>query len=267
MDCSSHWAGIDTSTRTFSICIVDGAGEMLRQADLPADTTAVEEFLRCEDSLANVALETGTTSLHLARTLTARGFPVAIYDALAVHRFLQLKRNKTDTNDAQGLAEIARIGGPRIRPVYLKPLDLSVIRSKLVIRDRLIKMRKVNERALMSLLHTYGVRAGGRISSAKSLRRVVWRMVRSVERTYDVPIRELVAPLLRLSVILRQQELRLESELKVFAASNQPCRKFMEIPGVGVITSVSFVTAIGDPTRFRKAADVGAYLDSRRRYG
>lgn len=256
-----RWAGVDTSTRTYSVCIVDAGGGVVSQADLPADTEAAHAFLNSHTpTLVEVALETGTTSVHLARTLAELGYAVSIYDALKVRRFLQLKLNKTDTNDAHGLAEVARIGGAHLRKTYLKPLSLSVLRSKLVIRERMIKMRKLNEAAMMSLLHAYGVRADVRPSSQPSLRRIVMKMIRDVERNYEVPIRDLIIPLIKLSATLRKEELRLEKELKDYAFHSDICCRLMEIPGVGVITAVSFVTAIGDPHRFHQSCDVGAYL-------
>jgi transposase len=236
--------------------VIDNAGKVVGEAELPADAAAAHAYLNDHSpSLAAVALETGTTSIHLARSLGALGYPVAIYDALKVHRFLQLKQNKTDPNDARGLAEVARVGGERFPKVYLRPAGLSLLRSKLVIRERLI-----NEAAMMSLFHSYGVRAEGRVSSSTSLRRIVAEMLTSAERAYDLPIRQLVTPLLNLSVHLRREELRLERELKEYATHDEVCRRLMEIPGVGVITAVSFVTAIGDPARFSSVANVGAYL-------
>ncbi len=38
------------------------------------------------------------------------------------------------------------------------------------------------------------------------------------------------------------------------------CRRFMQIPGVGPIAALSFMTAIDDPSRFRRSRDVAAYL-------
>lgn len=261
MSNDARWAGIDTSTRTYSVCVVDETGHTVSKADLPADAAAADAFLSSHlPGLTEVALETGRTSIHLARRLTELGYPVSVYDALKVHKFLRLKPNKTDVNDALGLAEIARIGGSTIRKVYLKPLHLSLLRTKLVTRERLIKMRKVNEGAIMSLLHSYGVRASGRVSSRVSLRRVVAEMLTKVERSYDVPVRGIVMPLVELSVSLRQEELRLENELKEWANADEACRRLMEIPGVGPITSISFMTAIGDPSRFEKTEDVGPYL-------
>lgn len=261
MEGNFRWAGVDTSTRAYAICVVDQFGVVIDEADLPARAADADAYLSSfSTDLMGIALETGTTSIHLSRALAAQGYPVAVYDAFKVHRFLQLRRNKTDSNDAKGLAEIARIGGAQLPQVYIKPVQLSVLRSKLVIRDRLIKMRKVNEGAMMSLLHSFGVRADGRVSSATSLRRIVGKMIRTAERAYDVPIRQLVAPLLSLSIHLRREERRFEKEIMEYATKDETCRRLMEIPGVGPITAVSFVTAIGDPSRFEKAVNVGAYL-------
>jgi len=261
MSDSLCWAGVDTSTRTYAVCVTGDGGKILSEAELSADAEAVHAFLSGQPRIpVQVALETGTTSVHLARALTEMGYPVSVYDAFKVHRFLQTHPNKTDNSDARGLAEIARIGCERLKKVYIRPLRLAVPRSKLVIRERLMKMRKLNEAAMMSLFHAYGVRADERVSSSTSLRRVLPKMIKAVERNYDIPIRQLVTPLLRLSLTLRKEELRLENELKAFAAQDETCRRLMEIPGVGVITAVSFVTAVGDPFRFKRTEDVAAYF-------
>ena len=42
--------------------------------------------------------------------------------------------------------------------------------------------------------------------------------------------------------------------------ADELCRRFMEIPGVGPVTALSFATAIDDPERFRRSRDVAAYF-------
>jgi transposase len=51
-----------------------------------------------------------------------------------------------------------------------------------------------------------------------------------------------------------------------FVAGHELCRRFMQIPGVGPVVALSFVTAIDDPSRFKRSRDVAAYfgLTSRR---
>ena len=52
----------------------------------------------------------------------------------------------------------------------------------------------------------------------------------------------------------------------LMVAQSELCRRLMAIPGVGPVTALSFMTAIDDPTRFRRSRDVAAYfgLTSRR---
>ena len=61
--------------------------------------------------------------------------------------------------------------------------------------------------------------------------------------------------------------LRLHDLVVKFVARHELCRRFMPIRGVGPVTALSFVTAIDDPSRFRRSRDVAACfgLTSRRR--
>jgi len=66
--------------------------------------------------------------------------------------------------------------------------------------------------------------------------------------------------------MLWKQYRRLHDLVVKFVARHELCRRFMAIPGVGPVTALSFVTAIDDPSRFRRSRDVAAYfgLTSRR---
>ncbi len=261
MSRQSKWVGIDTSTRTFAICVLDGEGRVVDSAELAADVGLALDYLsHHSETIQAVALETGRTSIHLARSLLDAGYPVRVYDALRVHRFLLVRTNKTDTNDAKGIAEFGRIAGETSRPVYLKPLELALVREKLVIRERLIRFRNQNEKALMNILNGYGVRAAESITSFDVLRRNVLTMLDMIEANCKSPIRAQIIPLLEISQLLRQHEGRLKREISDYAKKSQVCRRMMGVPGVGPITAVSFVTAVGDPSRFSNTADVGAYL-------
>jgi len=59
---------------------------------------------------------------------------------------------------------------------------------------------------------------------------------------------------------------RLHDLVVKFVAGHELCRRLMQIPGVGPVAALSFVTAIDDPSRFKRSRDVAAYfgLTSRR---
>ncbi len=48
--------------------------------------------------------------------------------------------------------------------------------------------------------------------------------------------------------------------MRDIASNNPTCRNFQTIPGVGAVIALSFYSAIGDPHRFERSRDVGAYL-------
>jgi transposase len=52
----------------------------------------------------------------------------------------------------------------------------------------------------------------------------------------------------------------LDRRVKRIAREDAVCRRFMGIPGVGGIASLSFKAAVDDPTRFKRSRTVGAHF-------
>lgn len=77
---------------------------------------------------------------------------------------------------------------------------------------------------------------------------------------------ELMDAMLSARAALWKQYCRLHDLVVKMVARSELCRRFMAIPGVGPVTALSFMTAIDDPSRFRRSRDVAAYfgLTSRR---
>jgi transposase len=69
-----------------------------------------------------------------------------------------------------------------------------------------------------------------------------------------------ITPLMNICESIRAYLKVASDSLSEFAASTEVCRRWMDIPGIGPLTALSFYTAIDDPARFAKAIDVGAYL-------
>ncbi len=78
---------------------------------------------------------------------------------------------------------------------------------------------------------------------------------------------ELMDAMLAARAALWKHYCKLHDLVVKFVARSELCRRFMAIPGVGPVTALNFMTAIDDPSRFRRSRDVAAYfgLTSRRR--
>jgi transposase len=120
-------------------------------------------------------------------------------------------------------------------------------------------MRIAAEGSIRSLFRLNGGRLRS-CSSVASLKKNVTDELRQIRKIEKLDLTDDVAPLLALSEAIRTYLEDLDKRLEAMAAENPVCRRFLEIPGVGPICALSFYAAIEDPSRFRRNADVGAYL-------
>jgi transposase len=254
------WVGLDLGEQRINICVLNDAGEPLLEQECSSAASDVEAALLVFPSttIGLIAVEAGTNT-HLIRTLRSRGYPVAIFEARKASKFLAIRRSKTDASDAHGLADLARLGRNTVTQVHLKSLELEQLRAELGLRHKLIKMRVAVESSLRSRLLGYGIRLPTP-RSASGLRSNVEAAIASLGRDGGVDVGAHLEPLLRVAESLRIYLKTLDHALEQRAKEVPVCQRFMEIPGVGWVCALSFYTAIGDPNRFARPDDVGAYL-------
>ncbi len=106
-----QFVGLDVSQAETSVCVVDGAGKVVWQGKCASTPEAMAATVqRRAPHVARIALETGPMSAWHYRSLTALGLPVVCIDARHAKAALAMQLNKTDANDAVGLAQIVRTG-------------------------------------------------------------------------------------------------------------------------------------------------------------
>lgn len=247
-----EYIGLDVSLKETHICVVDRDGVVLareREATQPELLAARIGLLAPSVGLA--VLETGGQSSWLHHELNALGVPAVIVDARRAKAVLSCRLNKTDANDAEGLAQLARTGW--YREVTPKRPATRLIRSLLLARQLLARQRRDIENQARALLRGFGLAVGSVPSSG-----------------FEARVRELVTreplldgaldPLLTARRAILQQFKALEARIRTTAECCPDCSRMMTVPGVGPLTVLAFVTAIDDPGRFDRSASVGAYL-------
>lgn len=90
--------------------------------------------------------------------LRSAGLDVECLDARSVKSVLQMRLNKTDENDAEGLAQVIRTGW--YRPVHVKSFDAHRARSLLGARAQLVGMRTQLSNMIRGVLKTFGLLPG-----------------------------------------------------------------------------------------------------------
>ncbi|WP_150120069.1 IS110 family transposase, partial [Sulfitobacter sp. HI0021] len=106
-----YFAGLDVSLRSCAICVVDAKGKVMLEKELSCEVGDIADCLNSSGyPIERIGFEAGTLSQHLFYGLTSEGFDVVCMEARQVNAALSAMRNKTDKNDARGIAHVLRTG-------------------------------------------------------------------------------------------------------------------------------------------------------------
>ena len=136
-----HYVGLDVSQKMTALCIVDEQGRRLWRGACITDPGAIAARVVRHAGIVDVkvGVETGSMTPWLVHGLRSAGLEVECLDARSVKAALQMRLNKTDENDAEGLAQVMRTGW--YRPVHVKSFDAHRARALLGARAQLVGMR------------------------------------------------------------------------------------------------------------------------------
>lgn len=247
-----HYVGLDVSQRETAVCVVDEDGKQVFEGRAKSNPGALAEMLRKRAPFAErIGFETGAMSSWLWHELKRIDLPVVCIDARHAKAALSLRMNKSDENDARGLAELVRIGW--YKEVKVKSAESQQVRSMLVTRSRLVEIRRDLENQVRSMLKEHGLLFERAIGSM--FRRKVTESVADGHALWDV-----IQPLLSIHEHVCSEQEKLDKKIGILARADETTRRLMTVPGVGVVTALTFRHTIDDPTRFSSAANVGAYL-------
>ncbi len=249
-----QFVGLDVSQEVTHLCVVDSKGETVWQGRCSSTPETIAEAIRAHAvEVARIGLESGSLSTWHWHALRAMGLPVICIDARHAKTALSMQVNKTDRNDARGIAQLMRMGW--YREVGVKSLDSHTIRSMLGVRAQLVGMRTNVINQIRGILKTFGVVLGkGRGTGAAFEQRV-----EALSQGQGV-LNETLRVLLSVLRHLDGQVSKLQAQAHVYTRQNKACRHLMGIPGVGTLTAAAFVSTVDDPVRFRSSKSVGAYL-------
>ena len=159
---------------------------------------------------------------------------------------LKAQINKTDRNDARGIAQMMRAG--LYRPVHVKTLRSQKLRMLLTHRKLLQSKAIAIENDLRGTLRNFGLKVG--------MVRFEARIQELVENQPDLA--DLVEPLLIVRRVLREQIVSLHRRLLAIVRDDEVCRRLMTTPGVGPVVALTYRATVDVPARFRKSKSVGA---------
>jgi len=131
-----HFAGLDVSVKETSVCIVDEMGKIVREVKVASEPEALLAVLANPAyHFKRIGLEAGPLSQWLYSALAEAGLPVICVETRHMRAVLKAQINKTDRNDARGMAQMMRVG--LYRPVHVKTLRSQKLRMLLTHRKLL----------------------------------------------------------------------------------------------------------------------------------
>jgi len=244
-----HYAGIDVSLECSSVCVVDATGKIVREAKPASEPEALIAWFRSLGfELARIGLEAGPLSQWLYAAMKKAGLAVELLETRHVNDAFKAMPVKSDRNDARNIAQLMRLGW--FRPVHCKSMSAQETRAILTARKLIQSKLQDVENSLRGILRGFGLKVG-----------------KTTKRGFAARINELVAghPALEViagaalavhAVLLREFN-GLEKRVRAMSRLDAKAKLLMSTPAVGPIISLTYASAIDDPSRFTSSKRAG----------
>src|SRR5947207_15240996 len=218
-----HFAGLDVSVKETSVCIVDGTGRIIREVKVASEPGVLLAVLKNPAyHFKRIGLEAGPLSQWLFSALGEANLPVVCVETRHMRAVLKAQINKTDRNDARGIAQMMRVG--LYRPVHVKSLRSQKLRMLLTHRKLLQSKAIAIENDLRATLRNFGLKVG-----VVGWTRFEARIEELVEDVPDLAV--LIEPLLVVRRVLREQLGILQRRLLAIVRDDEVCGRLMSMPG------------------------------------
>ena len=249
----AHFAGLDVSVKETAVCVIDEAGEVVVEQKVPTEPDDIITLLTSNDgTYGRIGIEAGPLSQWLVNGLAAARLPVVCVETRHMQALLKGQQiNKSDRNDARGIAQMMRAG--LFKPVHVKTLVAQEQRMLLTSRKLLQRKLLAVECDLRGTLRNFGLKVG--TVSARGYEARIRELVEDFPK-----LAAIVEPLLTVRRVMRQQFAVLHKMLLDTVRHDPICQQLMTAPGVGAVVALTYRATIDQPQRFVHSRAVGAHV-------
>jgi transposase len=247
-----YYAGIDVSLECSSVCLVDAGGRIVREGRVASEPAALMAWFGSLGlPLERIGLEAGPLSQWLYAQMKQNGLAVELLETRHVRDAFKAMPVKSDRNDARNIAHLMRLGW--FRPVHCKSLAAQEVRALLTAR-KLVQSKLLDvENSLRGLLRGFGLKVG------KATKTNFAGRIEDLVKGHP-SLQIIAAALLRARAALLAEFKGFDKQVRQMSRLHAGARLLMSTPAVGPVISLTFASAIDDPSRFRSSKQAGPHF-------
>lgn len=248
-----HYVGLDVSLKTVFICILNEKGEIVNEIELASTPEGIGGFLKGTGlKITKIGLESGNLTHYLKNGLQEMGYEVASMEARKMAAILATVINKTDKNDARGIAEALRVG--HYKECVHRTDAAMEMRTLLHGRQTIVQERSHLTTSIKGHLKVYGIKLGK--GTGKGFREKVEQSIAEL----NLRVKKVIGCLLDVLDALEKEIKVLDQLVKEAAKHDEEAKLLQSMDGIGPVTALAFKSEIDNAKRFENSKDVAAYL-------
>lgn len=245
--------GIDLGERKHAVCVLDQTGAIREEITITNTRASLKRLVERYPG-SRVAIEVGSHSPWVSRHLSSLGCEVVVANARKLRAIYDNPR-KSDQLDARMLAKLARADVSLLHPIEHVSEAAQRDLARVKLRDNLVRQRVDVISAVRNILKSLGIPLLSPNTACFA------KKARILLEDLAPEMLEAVEPSLQVIDVMTKQIRELDREIERLCEERYPvAARLREIRGVGPVTALTFLLTIGDPERFARPRDVGAYL-------
>ncbi len=243
--------GVDLAKQVFSVCVVDGGGQVGERRDLKREAFAAWLVQLPPETV--VAMEACSGAHHWARRCVEHGLVPRLMAAQFVKPFRKSQGNKNDRNDAEAIATAARQGNMRF--VAVKTVDQQARLAWHRVREGYKAEGLAISNRIRGLLAEFGVVVA---RSDLALRRAL--ADEAIRRDLPAMLHGLLDDLQQHWNQVRERIGACDVGIATHAKADVRSQRAQQLIGVGPLTADAIVATIGDGREFTHGRQLSAWL-------
>lgn len=198
--------------------------------------------------------------------LRARGWKMSIVAPTHVTKSPHAKKRKTDLRDARHLWEILMSHGElgtELAEIWIPSRELQeereIVRRRLKLSESACRVKN----GILSLLRMHKIKRPEGMKTAWSRKHLAWLRGLTKDENLGASVRTVLESYVRELEFVEEEIDILQKAVEALAEEPRyrgAIEKMTEVPGVGVLTALTFLVELGDIRRFDNRRQVGCYL-------